>query len=402
MKLAVIGAGWAGLSAATTLKAHGATVTVFEASGAVGGRARGVHDATLGTIDNGQHLLLGAYTETLALIETWHPNEDLSHLLLRFALRIDSADGRIALGSGRLPAPLHALWALLSARGLSWGARWRAAQMMFKLKRANWQAPSGMTVEQLLIAYQQPAELTENVWIPLCLATMNTAIQEACAQLFLNVLRDSMDSARRHSDMLLPRTDLSALWPTAAAQSFALRYRHVVRAVTPVTEGVLIDGELFDGCVVAVPPYACSRLEDRSRGHLGQWLFSRTATQDQFTVVVSDAPDLLKYDREALISNLADQIRTQTLIHPASRKKNFGQMPAVRAHRLIVEKRATFAAVPGLKRPAVTSPWKALTLAGDWTDTGYPAVLEGAVRSGKQAAQHLLLQLEAGQHAAAS
>jgi uncharacterized protein with NAD-binding domain and iron-sulfur cluster len=71
-------------------------------------------------------------------------------------------------------------------------------------------------------------------------------------------------------------------------------------------------------------------------------------------------------------------------------------MPAVNAHRLIVEKRATFAAVPGLQRPPNQSPWPRLSLAGDWTDTGYPAVLEGAVRSGKQAAKTLIEALLSG------
>ena len=106
-------------------------------------------------------------------------------------------------------------------------------------------------------------------------------------------------------------------------------------------------------------------------------------------MVISDAADYLKHERASFVDNIAMQIREQVQRHPNSQRSAHPTMPAVRAHRLIVEKRATFAAVPGLQRPRNQSPWPRLSLAGDWTDTGYPAVLEGAVRSGKQAAKTL-------------
>ncbi|MEI7570622.1 MAG: hydroxysqualene dehydroxylase HpnE [Alcaligenaceae bacterium] len=439
MKLAVVGAGWAGLSAAVTLKSFGADVTVFEAAPITGGRARRVDDTQMGAIDNGQHLLLGAYTETLALMQILHPQQSTHEFIVRQALHLESAGGAFRLRAPALIAPFHTLAGLLNAKGLTWQDRWRALSMMLALKRNHWQALPMTSVAQLLNQHQQSARICQYLWTPLCLASLNTATAEACAQLFLNVLRDSLDAPRAHSDMLIPKVDLTTLWPQAAADTVTMRYRHIVREITPTAAAVIIDGEGFEGCILATPPYACARIlkpeapteqsdqllrqlnafcyraiatltlqldsnwelpqpimlldEDAARGHLGQWVFKRPQTSDQFSVVISDAEDFLKHDRAQFIERIGAQIREQTQRHPSLRHTRHGSMPAIKTHRLIVEKRATFAAVPGLQRPTNQSPWPRLSLAGDWTDTGYPAVLEGAVRSGKQAAQILMTNL---------
>ncbi|MGB3288824.1 MAG: FAD-dependent oxidoreductase, partial [Burkholderiaceae bacterium] len=98
-------------------------------------------------------------------------------------------------------------------------------------------------------------------------------------------------------------------------------------------------------------------------------------------IVVSDAGALAAQPRERVVEAAIQQIQEQT--------QRFGPMPAVTGHSLIVEKRATFAAVPGLARPRNKTPWRRVWTAGDWTDTGYPAVLEGAVRSGRKTADLL-------------
>jgi hypothetical protein len=272
------------------------------------------------------------------------------------------------------------------------------------------------------------------------LAALNTPIEKSCAQLFLNVLRDSLNGPRHASDCLIARVDLTALWPAAAAEHLTMRYRHIVRAVRATDTHVEVDGEHFDACVVAIPPYAAARVlfnpsrsedafstqmqspqqpeaslqrvlegfqyraiatlalelednwrlphnmmmldEDPTRGHVGQWVFNRLGHDKQLAVVISDASDFLKHDRASFVEAIATQIREQCAKHP----DHLNAMPAVKYQRLIVEKRATFDAVPGLERPSNQSPWSRITLAGDWTDTGYPAVLEGAVRSGVGAA----------------
>ncbi len=437
MNVAVIGAGWAGLAAAVALKQAGSHVTVFEASGTPGGRARGVSDVRLGTIDNGQHLMLGAYTESLALIQQLSPELPEHGLLVRLPLTLESADGSFRLRAPHLLAPLHLAWAIGRAQGLTLNDRALALRMAVTVRLKGWKAPHGQSVRALLSEHKQTDALTRRLWEPLCLAALNTPLQEACAQLFLNVLRDGLGGARKHSDLIIPRVDLSSLWPSVAAQHVTMRYRHIVRQVKPAQHGIDVDGESFDACVLAVPPYAARRIladcldstdpdsvalrdlferfeyraiatltllldrpwslptplmmldENKAAHQYGQWVFTRADQPDQVTVVVSDTPDLLKVDRGTLIDAIASQVRTQCLKHPKARDA----LPDVVHHRLIVEKRATFDACVGLQRPGAQTKWPRLVLAGDWTDTGYPAVLEGAVRSGSHAARTVLKNL---------
>lgn len=444
MNIAVIGAGWAGLAAAVTLKDLGAHVTVFEAAPVTGGRARGVDDVNMGRIDNGQHLMLGAYTETIKLIGHLHPLVSIDQLVLREPLHLESADGAFKMRAPSLPAPFNTLMALVSAKGLSRTDRLNALGMMIRCRLSGWQAKPLETVAEILKRHQQSELLHARLWIPLCLAALNTPIQQSCAQLFLNVLRDSLNGPRHASDCLIPRVDLTALWPAAASEHLKMRYRHIVRHVRATDTHVEVDGECFDACVVATPPYAAARIlfdastldtsclhqmlstqqqseaslhkslqmfkyraiatlaleledqwrlphsmmmldEDPAHGHVGQWVFNRLGHDKQLAVVISDSSDFLKHDRESFVQAIATQIRKQSAKHPG----HLNPMPAIKYQRLIVEKRATFDAVPGLKRPSNRSPWSRITLAGDWTDTGYPAVLEGAVRSGLGAAAHL-------------
>lgn len=431
MKVAVIGAGWAGLAAALTLKLAGMQTTVFEAAPITGGRARRVDDKNMGAIDNGQHLLIGAYTETLALIQRLHPETAADALLLRLPLQLESADGSFCLRASSLPSPLHAVGALLGAKGLRLKDKWLAIRMIASLRNKKWQAAPLQTVSQLFSQYRQTRSLCLRLWQPLCLATLNTPVELASAQLFLNVLRDSLDAPAHHSDLIVPCVDLTTLWPEAAAQQLILRHRHIVKEILITNDCVRIDGEIFEACIVATPPYAVLRMlhcdghpdqlealnaalraftyrpiatltlqleqawrpplpimmlgEDPGIGHYGQWLFTGKEL-NQLTVVVSDAEDFLKHDRSTFVDAIVQQIRQQVARHPDAHS----ELPNVIAHRLIVEKRATFSAEPGLIRPAVKTAWPRLALAGDWTDTGYPAVLEGAVRSGQQAARQLI------------
>ena len=260
MNVAVIGAGWAGLAAAFRLKNAGADVTVFEASGTPGGRARGVSDLQLGTIDNGQHLMLGAYTECLALIRELSPQRVDAELLTRLPLTLASADGSFRLRAPRLIAPLNLLWALSFMRGLTIADRVSALRMSIALRRKAWRALPDQSVHALLTQYKQSDLLIRKIWEPLCLAALNTPLRQACAQLFLNVLRDGLGGSRTDSDLIVPRVDLSSLWPAVAAQHVTLRYRHIVRNLQPQVDGVRVDGELFDACILAVPPYAVQRV----------------------------------------------------------------------------------------------------------------------------------------------
>jgi squalene-associated FAD-dependent desaturase len=457
-RAAVIGAGWAGLAAAVRLRQAGWSVTVLEASRALGGRARRVaHPGFEHPLDNGQHILLGAYRHTLALMRTLGRDPDA--LLLRRPFTLASLDGSLRIAAPRarwLPAPLRLGAALLGARGLDLSARVAATRLIGRLRAMDWTVPEGMTVSELLTHAAQPAPLVASVWEPLCLAALNTPAWQADAALYARVLRDSIGGARADADLLLPRVDLSALWADAAGQRCILRCGVTVRNVVPHGSGIEVDAERYDGAVLAVPPRAAARLlaqgpaatlapwlqaygqmpiatlyvrlarpwrlpepmmmlrEDGAHGHIGQWIFDRVALREpgrlpphgfeaaappsspaaprhhagaddacgEFAVVVSAAERLLDeaLDRDAVIAALLGQVRAQ------AHAGGLPAMPEVRHTALIVEKHATFAATPRLHRLAALTAWPTLALAGDWTDTGYPGVLEGAVRSGETAA----------------
>lgn len=435
MKAAVIGAGWAGLAASVALREAGAKVTVFEAGHTPGGRARRVfHDGFESPLDNGQHLLSGAYKHTLALMRRVGRNPDA--LLMRRPLRLASLDGRFRLSAPRLPAPLHMAVAILRARGLSWADRLATLRLMRGLRTMSWTPPRDWTVQHLLHYHGQSDTLIRQVWEPLCLAALNTPLAKACAVLFARVLRDSLAGRREDSDLLMPCTDLSALWPDAAARLVTVRYGSTVRQLQPSDDGIDINQERFDAAVLAVPPAFAARLlegplraagatgllealrafdylpiatlnlrlaepwrlpepmmmlrEEPARGHVGQWLFDRAqlagdAQAGELAVVASAATTLTERNRQQSIEALIDQVAEQAAAYP----QRLPPMPEVSAAELFIEKRATFAAVPGLSRPLNTTPWPTLALAGDWTDTGYPGVLEGAVRSGLEAARVL-------------
>lgn len=300
----------------------------------------------------------------------------------------------------------------------------------------SWTPPRDWTVQQLLHYHAQSDALIRQVWEPLCLAALNTPVASASAALFARVLRDSLAGRREDSDLLLPCTDLSALWPDAAARQVTMRYGSTVRQLRPSQDGIDINQERFDAAVLAVPPAFAARLldaplravgatglldalrafdylpiatlnlrlagpwrlpepmmmlrEEPGRGHIGQWLFDRAqlagdAQAGELAVVASAATGLAERNRQQAIEAIIDQVAEQAAGYP----QRLPPMPEVAAAELFIEKRATFAAVPGLTRPLNSTPWPTLALAGDWTDTGYPGVLEGAVRSGLDAARVL-------------
>jgi squalene-associated FAD-dependent desaturase len=431
VKAAVVGAGWAGLSAAVALRDAGWEVIVHEAGRTPGGRARRVpREDGAPPLDNGQHILLGAYTDTLALMRRL--GRDPETLLARLPLRLASLDGAFRLAAPRLPAPWHAAWALLTARGLAWRDRGAALRLMRRLRAERWRVPAGETVAGLLRRHRQPACVIRLLWEPLCLAALNTPPAQACAQLYAHVLRDSLAGPRAASDILLPRVDLSALWPDAAAATCHMRYGHAVRTIDPDDDGIEVDGARYDAAVLALPPAAAARVlaqggarefaagladmphspiatltlrlarpwplpqpmmmlhDDPAAGQDGQWIFDRAwlaGAPDgpgEIAVVASAAAGLASRDRQQVIDTLVAQLRQQAA------RGGLPAMPEVLDATLLVDKRATFMALPGLPRAAQATPWRTLALAGDWTDTGYPGVLEGAVRSGRQAAEWIV------------
>ncbi|MGI9026961.1 MAG: NAD(P)-binding protein, partial [Burkholderiaceae bacterium] len=201
--VAIVGAGWAGLSAAVRFAEAGIACTVFEASKTLGGRARRVQWQTADgreiALDNGQHILIGAYRHTLALLAKLGIN--LDDAFERTPLQIVATSG-FELRASRHRAPWHLVIGILRARKLDFDERWAMATFMLLAKRMAWTLESHCTVNAMLDAWEQPASLTRKLWEPLCIAALNTTSDIASAQVFLNVMRDSLGADARDSDLL--------------------------------------------------------------------------------------------------------------------------------------------------------------------------------------------------------
>lgn len=430
---AVIGGGWAGCAAAARLSAAGVRVTLFEAAPELGGRGRRVTlelDGVSHVLDNGQHLMIGAYTAIAALLRT--VGVELRTAVDCRPFELAYPDGW-RLRAAPLPAPWHLAAGLVAARGLRWRDRWALAHCLNGLRRADWRVDPDRTVAAWLDEQQQNAELVARVWRPLCVAALNTPVEQASAQLYANVLRDSLGAGRAAATLWLPRTDLSALLPEAVERYVDAhdgRVRRGQRVETVRAEGAAFRLEpglgTFDAVVYAAPPghlarvaadvapqlapvldcvgrlehepictvylkYApgvtlprgfCALRDAPARRAYGQWVFDRGASDGAnarvFAVVVSASG---AHEEEPLAA-LCDAVAAQLT-------RELG-LPAPRAARAIVEKRATLAARPGLARPLNATPVPGFVLAGDWTASDYPSTLEAAVRSGEAATAALL------------
>jgi squalene-associated FAD-dependent desaturase len=430
MKIAVIGAGWAGMAAAIAHAQAGHAVTVLEAARTVGGRARAVQatlpDGTAATLDNGQHILIGAYTESLRLMRL--VGVDAGAALLRLPLTLQFPDGT-GLALPDLPPPLDAVLGIARARGWRWRDRLALLRTASGWQLGGFRCAPETSVAQLCAGL--PDRLVAEFIDPLCVSALNTPAHEASGQVFLRVLQDSLFSGRGGSNLLLPRVNLGALFPEAAARWLAGQYGGAVHAGQRV-QGIAqqADGrwELlgtdfagpYDHITLACPPWEASRLVGGATGlpagHEAtrqQWCATADALRfEAITTVYAHGtgarlaqpmlalrntaalPAQFVFDRgqlDGLHGVLAFVVSASTgeravvtgqVLRQAAEQLG---LPGLQALQTVVEKRATFACTPGLVRPGMqVAP--GLVACGDYVDGPYPATLEGAVLCGTAAA----------------
>ncbi len=429
--VAVIGGGYAGMAAAVTLADASVRCTVFEAGKTLGGRARRI-EYRGEVIDNGQHILAGAYTELLRLMQlVGVPDSSLRRVPLTLSIPPDFL--LRARRTPLLPGPLYMGWALLASRGLTISDRLAAIRMILALKRAKFQIGGSKSVATFLAEQTQPQNLIDHLWQPLTISALNTPLASASAQIFANVLRDSLASSPEASDLLLPRVDLTALFPGPAAVWLAQKGSEVRTGVRiqkilftndqyKVFSGAA--SQYFDVVILAVGPHQLEglvteikspalayepivtlyfkfdqpvRLDELMVGQidgLAQWFFDRRALGSNASslhdggggliaaVVSASGPhELLPQE------TLADCILSEL-------KRHIPDLPAPAWCKVVSEKFATFACTPDVVRPDVTTSNRGIFRAGDYVAGDYPATLEGAVRNGISAAQESIAYLQ--------
>jgi squalene-associated FAD-dependent desaturase len=435
--VAVVGGGYAGMAAAVALADAGLAVRVFEAAPELGGRARRVTHRGI-VLDNGLHIGIGAYQSLLSIGRRVRREAGVDGDGWRRQPLEWHVEGGLQMRAPRLPAPLHLAAALAGARGLATGARRDALRLMLALRRCAYRLDADTTVQAFLESHHQRAPIVDGLWTPLCIAALNTPPERASAQVFANVLRDSLGAARAASDLLLPAADLSALFPDPAARHVESRGGavHCGHRVERIEAASADDGWLlrfapdraaaagpYAAVVLAVAPRALAALTEDwpalhgvhrcvaayahepitsiylqyppsvvlahpmtgfARGP-GQWVFDRGALAGQaglLGVVISASAAQRSLDPATLTAEVHGQL--------------CGLLPGLETPgwtKVITERQATFSCSPGLRRPGTLTAAPGVVLAGDHVASDYPATLEGAVRSGLQAAAAVVARL---------
>lgn len=445
----VIGAGFAGLSAAVRLAGSGARVLVIEARGRLGGRATAFADRETGeVVDNGQHVLLGCYRETFAFLDAIGARDAVR---LDRDLRVTMIDGdgrRSRLECPGLPPPLHLLAGVLEWDALAWRDRLAVLRMAAPLRLARQAlagkavaaASPGETVENWLIRNGQTTRLRAMLWEPLALAALNQPASEAAAPPFARVLAEMFGTDPQAAAIALPARPLDQMY-AEPARAYIECHGGQVRTGEPASvhlqrdargaasvKAVIAGAETWSShaVIAAVPWFALGTLFtgetaplaavleaargtasspivtvnlwfDRPvlnepfvglPGRLMQWAFDRRsvvgAAASSVSLVSSGARDVLARENDDLVTTAhADLVDA---------------IPEVRAARLVHasvvrEPRATFSLAPGQPpRSGTRTAVRGLHLAGDWIDTGLPATIESAVRSGHRAAETVVLR----------
>ena len=456
MNVAVVGAGWAGCAAAVEATQRGHAVTLFESARIAGGRARRVETTVAGEplqIDNGQHILIGAYAETLRLMSTL--GVDTAACLLRRPLRLQFPNGDgLNFPDWRMPAAVQAIIGILGARGWAWQDKWSLLRLARRWQAGGFSCPDAMSVATLCIGLSPRA--MAGLIEPLCVSALNTPAERASAQVFLRVMQDALFSHAGGSDLLLPRTDLSALLPDAALM-WLTKYGPAPRlgaradTLTLGSEGWNIgvkgngvqgsgdmqgSAETFDAVLLACPPTEAARLVETVttpgtfnaqidatfKAEATRWMAlanslqyealatvyaqvsaatpnAKTAGLSQPMLALPNSPGepaQFVFDRGqlggptgllAFVVSASQGDKTQISAQVLAQGQRQLGLP-LELLQTIIEKRATFACTPNLQRPgAQIAP--GLLACGDYIAGPYPATLEGAVRSGLQAAKLL-------------
>lgn len=438
----IIGGGLAGLAAAAGLASRGVACRVLESRQQLGGRASSFIDPTTGEeLDNCQHVSMGCCTNLAHFCETVGASDSFRR---EKSLTFIGPTGRsTVMQAAPLPAPLHLLPSLASLHWLTWGERLRLLRGLSSLLRTPRAKLRGVRLSDWLTQHKQSERICSGFWHLVLVSALSESLDRIDASYARKVLLDGFAKNRMGWEVLVPTVSLTTLSNDFAADWLTSRGVRIDRSMAVesvqlgthseplITHLTTRSGEVIpvEDVIVAVPPYRLASLLEASGfdlagwpplaametapiasvhlwfdrpltdmpnavlvDRLSQWMFNRSTGETQpgepwyCQVVISASRDLQATDQEAIVARVADELRATW---PAAKDAQL-----VRG-RLVVERRAVFSVTPGIDaiRPTQQSPIPNLQLAGDWTQTGWPATMESAVRSGYLAAENVLRRL---------
>ncbi len=418
MTILIVGGGWSGLTAAVRLLEQGESVHLIESAKQLGGRARNV-SWNEKTIDNGQHLLIGAYQHTLKLLNDLGAEESTLFHRCPIDLSIHHPDfADLSLRDTRLlPWPLSLAIKTWQLNGFT--VFRQIARLIFKAR--SQEKHTDLSVLTWLKQEKQSQRLIEQLWEPLCLATLNTPIAEASAVIFSTVLLETFKQ-RDYSDFLIPKVPLGETLPVYAERyiiqqggtiSLQSRVKSVVIDKNKATGIITDDGSELeaDHIILATSAHTMPKLLGQywqhpkpafypiitvylqysaslelSRpvlgmsGTISQWVFDRG--KGLLAIVISGPGEHLKMTNDTLIAHIRNELVCANIVNHSAFIGGY----------IIREKRATFSSYTNVNsdRPCSKTSVDGLYLAGDIIRNLYPATLEGAVINGENAAELIM------------
>jgi squalene-associated FAD-dependent desaturase len=429
LKIAIVGAGWAGLASAITATQKGHQVTLLEASRFWGGRARSIKPSFEDhpTLDNGQHILIGAYQQTLSLMQTVGVN--LEKVFWRRPLDLRYADGS-GLSLPNKSFPMNLLQGIALNPSWRFVDKWQLLKTAWKWQRMRFECEDHLTVADLC------QSMTPTVWQdlmePLCVSALNTPAHEASGSVFLRIMKDALFGPVGSSDLLLPRLDLGDLFPHAAIKwleknGVSCHTGQRIESIVDLSNNSnpsfrwQLGDDQFDHLIIATPAWEAAHLLEAFNS-----AWAATAHQLKHETIATvyvqgpldfklpqsmlalrtaqGSPAQFAFDRGQIYTEahtpglLAFVVSANKLSKEDVTQQVLGQLRALliqlgqatlridafKVIQTVVEKRATFACTPNLKRPSA-KPCQGITVCGDYVEGPYPATLEGAVISGIQA-----------------
>lgn len=413
--------GVGGLSAAIHLDrlvGENTQITLFDARRQPGGRTRSFTDPKSGdTLDNGQHLLMGCYRDTLEYCQLLGTEKQIEWQdTMEIPFYLGEPKPR-TLRMAKLPSPFHLLWGLLSTNLLSFSEKIATMRLGQGLKsKRNF---GDLTCIDLLHHFAQPAGLIEKLWEPMILAVLNASPKQASASAFVEAFRLIYFGEQQDASLIFPTSGLSELLIDPAvkileSKGHTLRYGEVVEKITSDLTVSASSGleQQFDAVILAstvgpsvelpveIPAFEYSPIlnayfwvdreiiANRVAAFVGtnlQWAFPHKTNlgAQRLALTISAADDLIEQDNKELTDRLWKDLQSRA---PEAREA------VLLKSQIIKEKRATplFTPEAHRRRPSTVTPVSGLFLAGDIVQNGLPATIEGAVRNGKAAASILV------------